>query len=130
MDRLRDYSLLELMTAASRSAEYTGPERRKQDRGIGARAPGNDNANAVCRERVRYKIATSNVGGRPAMLEPIAVGNDPRGRPVIVPYIADGGSPSGGLIAGRNTHSAAGEDYPDFSSTVILLAPVGPGAQR
>ncbi|MEO1204305.1 MAG: hypothetical protein AAFX10_16500 [Pseudomonadota bacterium] len=129
MDRLRDYSLLELMKAASRSAAYTGPERRRQDRGIGARAPGNDNANAVCRERVRYSIATSSVGGRPAMLEPIAVGNDLRGRPVIVPYIADGGSPAGGLIAGRHAHGAAGKDHPDFSSTVILPAPVGPGSQ-
>ena len=127
MDRLRDYSLLQLMTVASRSAEYTGPERRREDRGIGARAAGGDNANAVCRERDRYNIATRALGDEAARLKPITVGKDPMGRPVVMPYIADGASPADWLAPARLERRAEREAHPDFSSTVILPATARPG---
>ena len=118
MDRLRDYSLLQLMTAASRSAVYTGPERRMEDRGIGTRNAGEGNANAACRERDRYNIATHAVGDETARLKPIPVGNDPMGRPVVMPYVA-----VGGWVA-RPEPCVLRKASPDFSSTVILANPL------
>ncbi len=127
MDRLRDYSLLALMSVASRSAAYTGPERRKEDRGIGARAAGNDNAHAMCGKRARYTIAAQSIGEAAARLKPVTVGLDPMGRPVVVPYIADGASPDDWPAPARLEPRAAGGACPDFASTVILPASAGPG---
>jgi len=67
MDRLRAYSLLQLMAVASRSGVFATPSRRRGAVG------------AACRPDA----------GTPANVRPIAVADDPRGRPVILPYVVD-----------------------------------------
>lgn len=127
MDRLRNYSLLKLMTAASRSAAYTGPERRKEDRGIGTPKAGAGNANVACRERDRFNIATEAAGGETARLKPMPVGTDPMGRPVVMPYIADGAWPADGLAPVHPEAPVERGACPDFSSTVVLASPLNLG---
>ena len=115
MDRLRDYSLLQLMTVASRSAAYAGPERRSQDRQA---LPGD--VSAVCARRAGLEHAMPPTVDHPR-LRPVTVADGPLGRPLVLPYVASDWPLTGpgalGVVMGPASQ-------PDFSSTVIL--PNGP----
>ena len=72
-------------------------------------------------------LARFDAGEDIARLKPVTVGNDHMGRPVVMPYIADGASPADWLSPARLEPRAEREAYPDFASTAILPTSANPG---
>ena len=80
MDRLRDYSLLKLTTAASASDELGGLPRKPYA------APSKaDRIEKLRHKRTRSKGKAGKTGGTGLHVLPLALGDDPRGRPVLLP---------------------------------------------
>jgi hypothetical protein len=85
MDRLRDYSLLRLTTSASASEAFGGLPRKPNA------APSRvDRLEKLRHERAKARKPDASTGATGLHVLPLALGDDPRGRPVVLPCAIDG----------------------------------------